>query len=100
MDRISRIKYIVVRICLITFVHSYVCRTVSISSEDDDDSLLRELNQALETADDTDGGEEMSSDKQQQQQQNQNQVIHFQKPFCKICAHNTFKMIFAQLDFQ
>jgi len=57
--------------CVITFGKSFACRTVSISSEDDDDSLLRELNQALETADDTDGGEDMASDKQQHHNHNQ-----------------------------
>lgn len=50
-----------------------IFRTVSVSSEDEDDSLLRELNQELETADETDGGEDLPVDKRQSQQ-NQNQV--------------------------
>ena len=49
-------------------------RTVSISSEDEEDSLLRELNQALEGSEDTDvdGGEDFPHEKHQLQ----NQVIH------------------------
>ena len=45
----------------------FLSRTVSISSEDDEDSLLRELNQALEGSEDTDGGEEIPQEKQQNQ---------------------------------
>jgi hypothetical protein len=44
---------------------------VSISSEDEEDSLLRELNQALEGADDTDGGEDFPAERQPNQIQAQ-----------------------------
>jgi len=47
---------------------------MSVSSEDEDDSLLRELNQALETADETDGGEDLPVDKKQLHQ-SQSQVV-------------------------